>query len=110
MLVRRCRVDLQLNSVNSKPFETYFFLHVTPMASWRTKAAFLLDFVAIVLVSLAVLRSHDVQIRGRDAFQDVEKEVDEMLSDLHTGRIMTAIALVLAVMSFLLEGYEHFVT
>ena len=78
------------------------------MVTWRKKFALVLNFIAIVLVSTAVLRSHDRQIHDKvGGAQDVQKEVDDMLHDLHTGRRMTLIALVLAAVAFLLEGYDH---
>ncbi len=77
------------------------------MSSWRKKAALILNFISIILVSTAVLRSHDRQIRSQNGSQDLEREVDDMLSDLHTGRMMTMTALVFVVVAFLLEGYDH---
>ena len=79
-------------------------------ATWRKKTALVLNFVAIVLVSWAVLSSHDAHIRDKGGAEDEKKEIDEMLRDLHFGRVMTLAALVLVTAGFVLEGYDHVFT
>ena len=77
------------------------------MSTWRRKVALLLNFLAIVIIAVAVLVGNDAYSASK-ALNSLEKEVDELLSSAHIVRVCTGIALALATIGFVLEGYDHY--
>ena len=76
------------------------------MPDLRPPISLLLNFGAVVLVAVAILTSNDSRTftRGKE---DTQKEVDDLLRSARSVRIYTGIALILAILAFLLDGHRH---
>lgn len=73
------------------------------------KISFVFNFIAVVLVSLSVILSHDAIIRDKRRQEEVGAEVHELLDALRSSRLWTIVGLAFATAAFCVEGYTHVV-